>query len=77
MREAVVDPELCDGCQDCIDECVYDAVEMVHAAGSKRLKARVDPARCCGCHACEGVCALHGIDMRWLGYPEHAPSVYV
>lgn len=69
MREAEVDPERCDGCQDCIEECAYDAVQMVRVGGSKRLKARVDPDRCCGCHACAVICPLHGIVMNWLGRP--------
>ncbi|MBA4179444.1 MAG: hypothetical protein C0506_02550 [Anaerolinea sp.] len=69
MREAEVDPELCDGCQDCIEECVYDAVALIRVAGTKRLKARVDPDRCCGCNACAPACPVHGIVMNWLGRP--------
>jgi heterodisulfide reductase subunit A-like polyferredoxin len=72
MREAVIDPEQCDGCQDCLDECVYEAIDMVRFNGSKRLKAQVNPERCCGCHSCEGVCELHGIRMEWVGYPDQA-----
>lgn len=73
MREAEVDPELCDGCQDCVEECDYDAVEMVRMPGARRLIARVDPERCCGCHACAPACSLHGIAMNWLGHPEREP----
>jgi heterodisulfide reductase subunit A-like polyferredoxin len=72
MREAEVDSELCDGCQDCIEECVYDAIELVRLSTAKRLKARVDPDRCCGCHACAPICPQHGILMNWLGRPLHA-----
>ena len=67
MHEAAVDPELCDGCQDCLQECVYDAIDMVRPIRGKRLRAKVDPDRCCGCWACAPVCPLHGITMDWLG----------
>ena len=75
MREANVDPELCDGCQDCVEECVYSAMEMVRVVGAKRLIARVDPEHCCGCHACEPACPLHGIVMNWLGHPQREPML--
>ena len=66
MREALIDAELCDGCQDCIEECVYDAIEMVRGARGKRLKAVVDPVTCCGCLACAGICPQDGIEMKDL-----------
>ncbi|MBI5949167.1 MAG: 4Fe-4S dicluster domain-containing protein [Chloroflexi bacterium] len=67
MREAEVDLEVCDGCQDCLEGCVYDAIDLVRIGKSKRLKAKVDPERCCGCHECAQLCPQHGIAMNWLG----------
>ena len=75
MREAQVEAELCDGCQDCIDQCRYEALNLVRTPPSKRLKAKVDPDRCCGCHACEPYCPQHGIAMNWLG-PARPSWVY-
>ena len=75
MREAEIDAELCDGCQDCLEECVYEAITMVRSASEKRLKAVVDPESCCGCHLCAVNCPLHGIEMRWLGRPVAAEMV--
>lgn len=66
MREAEIDAELCDGCQDCIEQCPYDAIDMVRGARGKRLKAVVDPITCCGCLACAESCPQHGIEMRLL-----------
>ena len=69
MQEAEVDQELCDGCQDCVEVCVYDAIDMVRFGRAKRLKAKVDPDRCCGCHLCPPLCPQHGIAMHWLVAP--------
>ena len=63
MRDARVNVERCDGGQECLEEGRYDAIDMVRAPRSRRLKASVDPERCCGCHACSTVCPQHGIDM--------------
>lgn len=71
MREAQVDLELCDGCQECLESCRYDAIDMVRVVETKRLKAWVDPERCCGCHLCALECPQDVIAMTWLGhYPE-------
>ncbi len=63
MREAEIDAGLCDGCQDCIDVCCYDAIALVRIAAEKRLKAWVDPQRCCGCNLCPDSCPQGGIEM--------------
>lgn len=76
MREAEIDAERCDGCQDCIEWCRYDAIHLVRTPPSKRLRAQVDLERCCGCHACEPWCAQHGITMRWIGPPHVAWASY-
>ena len=66
MREAYVNLDLCDGCQECVDECRYEAIFLARTPGSKRLKAQVDLEFCCGCHACAVICPQHGIDMVLL-----------
>lgn len=67
MHEALIDGELCDGCQDCMELCRYDAIDLVRIPPSKRMKAKVDPDRCCGCFLCAPSCPQHGIDMIRLG----------
>ena len=65
MREAWIDIDRCDGCQDCIEYCVYDAIRLVRIPPSKRLKATVEADRCCGCFACaHPVCPQDGIELR-------------
>ena len=49
---AVVDQELCKGCQVCVERCPFGAVEMGKVPGTKKLKASVDPEKCYGCGVC-------------------------
>jgi NAD-dependent dihydropyrimidine dehydrogenase PreA subunit len=71
--EAEVDPDLCDGCQECIDRCNYDAIDMVRSSAAKRLAALVDPERCWGCGACVTGCPQEAIDMKVVRPAEHIP----
>jgi len=72
--EARVDPELCNGCQDCVDRCQFDAIEMQRVEGSKRLKAVVDPEKCWGCGVCTLVCEPDALKMHLVRPPEHIPA---
>jgi len=62
--EAFVDPERCDGCQDCVVRCQFEAITMVMPASSangarkssKKLKAQIDPENCWGCGLCVIAC---------------------
>jgi ferredoxin len=47
---AVVDPRNCNGCQRCVADCPYNAIEM------KDMKASVIAARCAACGICAGAC---------------------
>jgi ferredoxin len=44
-----VDEAICNGCEDCIETCQFDALSM------DGLLAKVDAVRCTGC----GVCVIH------------------
>ncbi len=82
--EAVIDQEKCDGCQDCVERCQFDAIDMVPPGGdfsgngrrkSKKLKAHVDPEKCWGC----GVCVIACDETKALGFKavrplEHIPA---
>lgn len=67
MFHAEIDNDLCDGCQDCIDLCYFDAIDMVRVPKQKRMKAVVDPDICCGCGLCSPSCPQQGIDMKPIG----------
>ncbi len=80
--EAFIDQDECDGCQDCVDRCQFDAIEMVkpEAAAkkdrSKKLKAIVDPDNCWGCGACVPGCKeQQAIGFKAVRPVEHIPAV--
>ena len=56
---AAVDPESCEGCQQCFEDCPYDAIQMVTGLHPERhpLLAQVQPDLCVSCGLCTGSCA--------------------
>ncbi len=72
--EAYVNQGDCDGCQVCIDRCLFDAIEMVRTEGSKKLKAVVDPEACFGCGVCVVGCEQSALKMKTVRPPEHIPA---
>jgi coenzyme F420-reducing hydrogenase delta subunit/ferredoxin len=76
---ALVDPDNCNGCRRCFDDCPYAAIVMVpHPDGKKGQElAQVIPGSCASCGICAGSCPsatpfrnvatlLTGIDMPQL-----------
>jgi Pyruvate/2-oxoacid:ferredoxin oxidoreductase delta subunit len=61
---AEVDQELCNGCQDCVERCFFEAIEMNKSSTSRKLKATVDRAKCFGCGLCAVVCDPGAITMK-------------
>jgi len=59
---SVVDPRLCTGCNQCPQDCPWDAITMVKRDDDRpSLVALVDPARCVSCGICAGSCAPMGV----------------
>ncbi len=54
---ALVDSQLCEGCEDCVDSCPVEAIEMVDE------KAVVDADECTECSACLDTCTSDAISM--------------
>ena len=73
--EAYCVPEDCNGCQDCVERCPFDAIEMVKPEGSKKLKALVDAEKCFGCGVCVVGCEPEALKMKVVRPPEHIPAV--
>lgn len=80
--EAVIDQDKCDGCQDCIDRCQFDAIELVKpekpAKGkkskkSKKMKATVDAEKCWGC----GVCVPGCKEVNAIGFKLVRPEEFI
>ena len=72
--EAKVDPDKCTGCQDCVDNCNFDAITMAKSPGSKKLKAQVDPEACYGCGCCFMACDQDAISMKCVRPVSHLPA---
>lgn len=59
---SVVDRQLCTGCDQCVQDCPYDAIRLEpRTDGRPTLVARVDPARCVSCGICSASCAPMGV----------------
>jgi ferredoxin len=61
---SAVDERLCTGCEQCYEDCPYEAISMVPregGGGRSALVARVDPALCVSCGICAGSCAPMGV----------------
>ncbi len=54
---ALVDPELCIGCETCIERCQMDAIKLV------KEKSKVNLKRCIGCGNCIAICPQEAIQL--------------
>lgn len=61
---AEVDQDLCTGCQDCVERCFFEAIEMKDSPPSKKLKATIDEGKCFGCGLCAIVCEPEALTMK-------------
>ncbi|MCB1686624.1 MAG: cytochrome b N-terminal domain-containing protein, partial [Pseudomonadales bacterium] len=54
---AVVNPDNCNGCSWCYQDCPYEAITMIpHSYKPNLRQALVDPDLCTACGICEGSC---------------------
>lgn len=62
---SVVDERHCTGCNQCPQDCPWDAITMIPREGAQgahsALVARVNPLRCVSCGICAGSCAPMGV----------------
>ena len=57
-QPALVTLDFCNGCERCVDDCPFGAVEMVPRTDETKYshEARVDPSLCTSCGICVGAC---------------------
>ena len=57
-----VNPRLCTGCEQCYQDCPYEAIAMVERPDrAGHFYGHVDPALCVSCGICAGSCAPMGV----------------
>lgn len=79
----VVDVERCTGCELCVIDCPYLAIEMhersmadeVEGTQPRRPIAVVDPAACVGCGICVGSCSFGALELP--GFETFQPATAV
>jgi len=71
---ARVDERNCIGCQECLDRCFFDAIEMKKVPDSKKLKAFVDDEKCMGCGLCVLGCEQKALIFDLVKPPEYLSS---
>ena len=67
---ALVEAEACNGCEECLDRCFFDALSM----GNGGDVAAVDGGKCMGCGLCQVVCPTDAITMQVVRPEEFVPA---
>jgi len=52
-----IDQDLCVGCEDCLDVCIYDGIKIIDG------KSHIDQESCLGCGRCERACQNDAISI--------------
>lgn len=71
--QARIVEEECIGCQECVEQCPFESIDMVKVAGSKKLKAKIRAEDCYGCGVCVVGCQQKAIKYDLVRPPEHIP----
>ncbi len=69
VKPTVIDASRCNGCQQCVRDCPFNAIDLIPDEGVRRespFHAQVNPARCVGCGTCVGSCDSSAIDAPRL-----------
>lgn len=74
LRGLYATQEDCSGCQECMDRCPFEAIDMERPEGSKKYKAVVDPEECFGCGVCVVGCKDEALRMKMVRPPDHIPE---
>jgi Pyruvate/2-oxoacid:ferredoxin oxidoreductase delta subunit len=67
---AAVDDDSCNGCEDCVERCFFDALTLA-ADGTV---VTVDHEKCMGCGVCRSACMLDAISLQTVRPQEFVPA---
>ena len=74
---AVVNERACTGCEQCVNDCPYDAIEMVpRTDGREGFVAQVDTDLCTACGICIGSCPPMAIGALGITARDQLAQVY-
>ncbi len=65
--EALVDPDLCTGCETCLDRCFFDGIVMENDL------AVIKTENCLGCGACTVTCPTEAIKLKEVRPADFVP----
>ena len=66
--EAVVDPDLCSGCEVCLDRCFFDAIVMENDL------AVIKAENCLGCGVCAVTCPTEAMHLKEVRPADFVPA---
>ncbi len=78
---AEIDEEMCNGCGNCRDLCVYNAIEITETqiqfkdtreptVDTIHFKSKVDPILCRGCGICVELCPVGALSLCHFTFPQ-------
>ena len=71
--QALVNQELCKGCEKCSKRCPFSAIEMIEVAGADKPKALVNKEKCLGCGVCVIGCKQKALTFELIRPPDFIP----
>ncbi len=66
--EAVADPDLCTGCETCLERCFFDAIAV------RDNLAVVDAGKCMGCGVCTVSCPTEALRLKEVRPADFVPA---
>ncbi|MHB1125470.1 MAG: 4Fe-4S binding protein [Bacillota bacterium] len=70
---ATLDQDKCSGCQNCVERCNFNAIDMVRQG--KKYKAALDQEKCWGCGVCTLKCEPGALQMEAIRPIDFVPEV--
>jgi heterodisulfide reductase subunit A-like polyferredoxin len=65
--QAIVDPDLCSGCETCLERCFFDALSVNDELAS------VNAEKCLGCGVCTVSCPTEAIKLKEVRAADFVP----